>query len=108
MSKSNSAKPSQVRAAAPKGRQERLDIRASHYAKTIIKRAADRKGLSMAEFIMQTVLPEAEKITAEESRLLLSSGDFDRFYDELDRPPRLLANIRKLAAKKSPFAGVRG
>ncbi len=84
-------------------RTERLDIRATPYAKAIIKRAADRSGKKVAKFIMDTVLPEAERIAGEDSQVLLSPEEFERFYAELDRPPRPLKNIRRLARKPSPF-----
>jgi uncharacterized protein (DUF1778 family) len=89
-----------------KGRVERFDIRATPYAKALIKRAADRSGKSMAEFIMETVLPRAEQIAGDDdSKVLLSPEDLDRFYEALDRPPRPLKNIRRLAEKPSPFIG---
>ena len=86
-----------------KNREERVDFRATSYEKRLIQRAADREGISMASFILKIVLPEAERIATEEPQILLSEADFARFHDALDRNPKILPNVRKLARKGSPF-----
>ena len=84
-------------------REERVDFRTTSQAKELIQQAARRTGVSMADFILQIVLPEAERIAGEKSQVLISAEDFDRFYHQLDRAPQTLPNIRKLAEKGSPF-----
>jgi uncharacterized protein (DUF1778 family) len=84
-------------------RGQRIDFRASGHDKQLIQRAAERTGISMADFILRIVLPEAERIAADPSQVLLSEKDLERFYQELDRKPEILPNLRKLSARPNPF-----
>jgi len=84
-------------------RGQRIDFRTSVYHKQLIQKAAEQSGISMADFILQIVVPEAERIAADPSKILLSEKDIGRFYQELDRKPVVLPNLRKLAEQESRF-----
>jgi len=81
----------------------RLDLRIDPYKKEVVTRAAELLGMSITQFIMERVFPEAEQIVLEHQRIRLPKADWDRFCAKLDEPPKALPELRKLIKKPSIF-----
>ena len=60
-------------------------------------------GVNSKEFIMDRDLPEAERIEAEENRTRLPKEEWERFFAELDEPPKDLPELRQLMQERSFF-----
>ena len=81
----------------------RIDLRIDADKKSIVCRAAELLGVNLTQFIIDRVLPEAERIVQEDHRIRLSKADWERFTAKLDEPPKDLPELRKLLLERSIF-----
>ncbi|MGA3170920.1 MAG: DUF1778 domain-containing protein [Chthoniobacteraceae bacterium] len=81
----------------------RIDIRVDQQKKNLISRAAEILGVNVTQFILERVLPEAEKIVSEERTIRLSKKDWEQFCAKLDEPSKDLPELRRLMRAKSIF-----
>lgn len=68
----------------PLTRQERIDLRTSTEVKTLITRAAVSDGLTVSAFLLKAAQERAKQVLAAEESIVLSSKDWQRFFDALD------------------------
>ena len=85
-------------------KEARLNIRTTQEQKRAIEEAARARQMSASQFVMQSSLQAAEQILAEQSRFTVSQQQWDEFVSLLDRPARVIPEVRRAAAKKSPFS----
>jgi len=92
-----------VKSPTPK-KEARLSIRTTQEQKRAIEEAARARQVSASQFVMQSSLQAAEEVLAEQSRFTLSQQQWDEFVTLLDRPARVIPQVRRAAAKNSPFS----
>ena len=81
----------------PKDR--RFQLRATAREETLIKVAAQRKGLNITDFILNAAREKAEEALADQSRFVLNEEQWKQFMEALDRPSREKPRLRKLFAE---------
>jgi uncharacterized protein (DUF1778 family) len=80
-------------------RDRRFQLRATAKEETLIKVAAERKGLNVTEFILSAACEKAEEALVDQTRFLLNDGQWKAFMAALDRPARQKPRLRKLFAE---------
>lgn len=80
-------------------KDDRLQVRLSAEAKTVLQRAANYRHKTVSQFVLTTALAEAEKVIRENEAVTLSAADWEVFYDALNNPPAPNAALRKAFAK---------
>ena len=80
-------------------RNKRFQIRATAREETLIKVAADRRGVNVTDFILGAAREKAEEALAGQARFVLNEAQWKRFMNALDRPPREKPRLRKLFAE---------
>jgi len=81
----------------------RIDIRVDDEKKNVIAKAAELSGLTITQYVLGLVWPDAERRVAENRRIRLSEKDWEAFTSRLDEPPRELPELRELLTRKSRF-----
>ena len=81
----------------------RIDFKVSPEEKACLSGAAKRSGKTMTRFILDQMLPEAERILAEENKLQLSRKDWESFCERLDNPRSDLKGLKRLLSEPSVF-----
>ena len=86
-------------------RTARIDIRTDAGQKKVIVRAAELTDTDVTQFILDRVVPDAERIVAEREgvKILLTDEDWANFCKRLDEAPKDLPGMRKLLARPSRF-----
>jgi uncharacterized protein (DUF1778 family) len=77
-------------------RDRRFQLRATAQEETLIKIAAERKGLNVTEFILSAAREKAEEALVDQTQFVLNDGQWKRFMEALDRPARPKPRLRKL------------
>lgn len=80
-------------------RERRFQLRATTQEETLIKIAADRKGLNVTEFILGAAKEKAEEALADQSRFVLDGERWKLFLKALDRPAKAKPRLRRLFAE---------
>lgn len=86
-------------------RTARIDIRTDPQRKKVIVRAAKLTNTDVTQFILDRVVPDAERIVAEKDgqKVLLAAEDWAEFCKRLDQAPRDLPRMRALLARSARF-----
>ena len=82
-------------------RGDRLEVRLSWKAKSVLKRAADARGQTVGAFLLEQALQAAADTLAERTLFPLSVTQFDSLSAELDAPSRPRARLEKLLTSSS-------
>jgi uncharacterized protein (DUF1778 family) len=77
-------------------RNRRFQLRTTAQEETLIKVAAERKGLNVTEFILKAAREKAEEALVDQTRFVLNPGQWKVFMAALDRPARRKRRLRKL------------
>ena len=77
-------------------RTKRFNLRATARQEQLIKVAADRQGLNVTDFILESACEKAQEALADETRFTLDEQQWKLFMEALDRPPRVIPQIKKL------------
>jgi uncharacterized protein (DUF1778 family) len=83
--------------------KQRWDFRVEPDADRLVRQAADASQRTLTAFVVDAAVLEAERLLADRTRFVLSSEEWDRFVELLDRRPRDNPGLRKLFAKPSVF-----
>lgn len=81
----------------------RIDLRVDEEKKGVIARAAELSGLTITQYVLGLVWPDAERRVAEHSRIRLSEKDWEAFAARLDEAPRELPELKALLTRQSRF-----
>jgi uncharacterized protein (DUF1778 family) len=86
-------------------RTARIDIRTDAGRKKVIVRAAELTDTDVTQFILDRVVPDAERIVAEREgvKILLNAEHWVDFCKRLDEAPKDLSGMRELLARPSRF-----
>ena len=87
---------------------EHLHVRTSSSDKAILAQAALIKHMSVSQFIIQTSVPIAERVIADDPGNIqtvfrLSTEDWDAFVEALDAPTRDIPELRRLLSTPAPW-----
>jgi uncharacterized protein (DUF1778 family) len=80
-------------------RDRRFQLRATVREETLIKVAAERRGVNVTDFIISAAREKAEETLADQTRFVLNDAQWKEYMEALDRPPRKMPRLRKLFAE---------
>jgi uncharacterized protein (DUF1778 family) len=87
--------------AGQKKRTERLNVRLSDREAILIRLGAERRGVNITNFILESACARAEQEIADARHFELSSRDWQKFSQALDRPARAKPRLKKLFAEST-------
>ena len=77
-------------------RTERFNVRLSEAEARLIRLGAERSGVNITNFILESARVRAEQAIAEARDFHLSAKDWKNFTAALDRPPQIKPRLKKL------------
>ena len=87
--------------ASKPGKDRRINLRATSVQESLIRAAADRRGISMTDFVLESACARAEETIADQVHFLLSPKQWKAFTEALERPARVKPRLRKLLMEPS-------
>lgn len=72
-------------------------------ADDLVREAAAAREQSLTEFVVAAATIEAERVLADRTRFVLDAGQWERFSELLERPPRENPGLAKLFARPDVF-----
>ena len=87
--------------AAKKKRTERFNVRVSEREARLIRLGAEQRGVNITNFILESACVRAEQEIAEARHFELSSRDWQKFSEALDRAVKIKPRLRKLFAEST-------
>jgi uncharacterized protein (DUF1778 family) len=82
-------------------RTKRFNLRATPKQEKLIRVAAERKGLNVTDFILESACERAEQTIADQSHFVVDQTAWDLFMKALDEPPCPISQVRKLFSDPS-------
>lgn len=82
-------------------KDRRINLRATSFQESLIRAAADKRGLSMTDFVLESACTRAEETIADQVHFVLSDKQWKAFNDALERPARVRPRLRKLLTEPS-------
>jgi len=82
-------------------KDERIDLRVSRSAKTLLQRAAAARQKSVTEFVLESGLAAAAEALADRRHFAVDSAQWNAFVAMLDGPPTPKPRLRKLLKSSS-------
>ena len=80
-----------------------INLRAKSDQRSLIDHAAATLGKSRSEFMLEAACREAESILLDQRYFALDTATFQRFQDELEKPPADNVRLRRLLSTKAPW-----
>lgn len=77
-------------------KKERIDIRVTNDAKTILERAAEINNISLSSYIISVCLRQARIDLKENERLMLNNSEAKIIVDSLNNPEKPNDALKKL------------
>lgn len=77
-------------------KKERIDIRVTNDAKTILERAAEINNISLSSYIISVCLRQARIDLKENERLILNNSEAKIIVDSLNNPEKPNDALKKL------------
>lgn len=84
-----------------KRRDDRLEVRLTPRAKSLLKRAADVEDKSVSAFVLDKSLEAAAETLADRREFRLSAKQYDAFAAALDAPTKARPRLEKLLTTRS-------
>ena len=88
-------------ATTAKLRQDRVDLRLTQHAKSLLKRAADLKHKTVSAFLLESGLSAAAEALADRRDFPLEVAQWQAFAAALDAPPKPRPRLQKLLGSRS-------
>jgi uncharacterized protein (DUF1778 family) len=82
---------------------DRIDLRVSAAQKAIIASAAKASQKGVSEFIIESVIKQAEETILDQRLFILSEEDFQKLEAELEQPPVENPIFEKYLNTKAPW-----
>jgi len=79
----------------------RIHLRATSWQEYLIRAAADKEGISITDFVLESACARAEEALADQVHFVLSPKQWKAFTDALERPARVKPRLRKLLTQRS-------
>jgi uncharacterized protein (DUF1778 family) len=86
---------------SPKRREDRLEVRLTPKAKSMLKRAASVERKTVSAFILDKGLEAAAETLADRREFHLTAKQYDAFVAALDSPTKPLPRLEQLLATPS-------
>ena len=86
---------------ATKRREDRLEVRLTPKAKSMLKRAASIERKTVSAFILDKGLAAAAETLADRREFRLSAKQYDAFVAALDAPPKPRPRLKELFNERS-------
>jgi uncharacterized protein (DUF1778 family) len=77
----------------------RFHVRTTDRQAKLIRAGARRKGLTLTEYIVDSLCAQAEMDLADQNHFALPKAKWDAFLQELDRPPKVPAGLKRLFSR---------
>jgi uncharacterized protein (DUF1778 family) len=74
----------------------RFHVRATDRQAKLIRAGAQRKGLKLTDYIVDSLCAQAEMDLADQNHFVLPKEKWNTFLKELDRPPKVPAGLKRL------------
>lgn len=84
-------------------RSEKIDIRLSPEAKSLLQQAAEARHKTVSEFVLDSAIGAAEDVLKERSVIQLDAEHWEAFIAALDAPPRRHPRLERLLKEPSVF-----
>ena len=84
---------------ADQSRTKRFNLRATPKQERLIKVAAERQGMNVTDFILESACEKAEQALADQTHFVLNEKQWALFMKALDAPPRVIPAIKRLFSK---------
>lgn len=88
--------------ASPK-KLARFDLRATEEDAGLIRQAAVVAGQSLSEFAVESMVVQAERVLAEQSRFVLDAKRSEQFHKIMGRPAVSHPKLRQLLSTSTPL-----
>jgi uncharacterized protein (DUF1778 family) len=88
-------------ASSPRRRDDRLELRLTPKAKTMLKRAASAEEKSVSAFVLDKSLEAAAETLADRREFRLSAQQYAAFVAALDAAPKRRPRLERLFAEPS-------
>lgn len=85
--------------------KERWDFRVDSATDRLVRQAAETSERTLTDFVVDAAVLEAERLLTDRTAFVLTSENWDRFVELLDRPPRANPGLEKLFSQPSVFSG---
>jgi uncharacterized protein (DUF1778 family) len=82
-------------------RQERLEVRVTAQAKSLLQRAALARGKTVSAYVLESSLAAAAEALADRQVFRLNARQYDAFVAALDAPARARPRLEKLLRSRS-------
>ena len=89
-----------------KKKNERLDFRISSVDKLKIQRAMAFLGVSTADFVLKRIMPDVERVIAEEEKIHLNNEAWTGFVNLLQSPKPASASLKSAMQEYRKTQGV--
>jgi len=86
-----------------RNRTEKLDLRLTPEAKSVLYAAAHAAQRTVSEFVLESALERADETLAERRHFGLNAESWTAFMEALDAPPRSNPRLRRLLREPSIF-----
>lgn len=87
--------------ASKNGKDKRINLRATSVQESLIRIAAEKRGLSLTDFVLESACARAEETIADQVHFVLSPKQWKEFTAALDRPASVKPRLRKLLTEPS-------
>jgi uncharacterized protein (DUF1778 family) len=77
----------------------RFHVRATDRQANLIRAGAQRKGLKLTDYIIDSLCSQAEMDLADQNHFVLPKEKWNAFLRELDRPPTVPAGLKRLFSR---------
>ena len=85
--------------AARRKRTERFNVRLSEREARLIRLGAEQRGVNITNFILESACVRAEQEIADARHFDLTSREWQRFSEALDRPVKVKPRLKRLFAE---------
>lgn len=82
-------------------RTRRLNLRATPKQEHLIRVAAERQGINITDFILDSACEKAEQALADQTHFVIDEEQWALFMKALDAPPRVIPQIKRLFSELS-------
>src|ERR1035438_6893555 len=86
-------------------KDRRINLRATSVQESLIRSAAERRGISLTDFVLESACTRAEETIADQVHFVLSEKQWKAFNDALERPARVRPRLLKLLTEPSILEG---
>lgn len=84
-------------------RDTTINLRTRLDQRSLIDKAANALGKSRSDFMLEAACREAESVLLDRRYFTLDGKTFERFRQELERPPGTNARLRRALTTKAPW-----